>query len=29
MNSPYRIATFYDMTHVADLADFVVEPRQA
>jgi 4-hydroxyacetophenone monooxygenase len=29
VNSPYRNATFYDMTHAADLANFVVEPRQS
>jgi len=29
VNSPYRNATFYDMTRAADLGDFVVEPRQS
>ena len=29
VNSPYRNATFYDMTRTANLEDFVVEPRQA
>jgi 4-hydroxyacetophenone monooxygenase len=27
VNSPYRNATFYDMTRAADLNDFIVEPR--
>ena len=27
VNSPYRNATFYDMTRAADLGDFIVEPR--
>jgi 4-hydroxyacetophenone monooxygenase len=27
VNSPYRNATFYDMTRTANLDDFVVEPR--
>jgi len=26
VNSPYRNATFYDMTRAADLGDFIVEP---
>ena len=29
VNSPYRNATYYDMTHTADLADFIVEPRHS
>jgi 4-hydroxyacetophenone monooxygenase len=29
VNSPYRNATFYDMTREADLSDFVVEPRES
>ena len=29
VNSPYRNATFYDMTHAADLDDFIVEPRHS
>jgi 4-hydroxyacetophenone monooxygenase len=29
VNSPYRNATYYDMTHTANLADFVVEPRHS
>ena len=29
VNSPYRNATFYDMTREADLAEFVVEPRES
>jgi 4-hydroxyacetophenone monooxygenase len=29
VNSPYRNATFYDMTRAADLGDFVVEPRHS
>ena len=29
VNSPYRNATFYDMTQAADLGDFVIEPRHA
>ena len=29
VNSPYRNATFYEMTRAADLGDFVVEPRQS
>jgi len=27
VNSPYRNATFYDMTREADLGDFIVESR--
>jgi len=27
VNAPYRNATFYDMTRVANLGDFIVEPR--
>lgn len=29
VNSPYRNATFYEMTRAANLSDFSVEPRQA
>jgi 4-hydroxyacetophenone monooxygenase len=29
VNSPYRNATFYEMTCAADLGDFIVEPRHA
>jgi 4-hydroxyacetophenone monooxygenase len=29
VNSPYRNATFYDMTRAADLDDFIVEPRRS
>ncbi|MGO9265878.1 MAG: flavin-containing monooxygenase [Candidatus Binataceae bacterium] len=29
VNSPYRNATFYDMTRAADLDDFIVEPRNS
>ena len=29
VNSPYRNAVFYDMTHAADLGDFIVEPRHS
>jgi 4-hydroxyacetophenone monooxygenase len=29
VNSPYRNATYYEMTRAANLADFVVEPRQS
>ena len=29
VNSPYRNATFYDMTREADLDDFVVEPHES
>jgi 4-hydroxyacetophenone monooxygenase len=29
VNSPYRNATFYDMTRTANLGDFIVEPRQS
>ncbi|MBI3801039.1 MAG: FAD-dependent oxidoreductase [Deltaproteobacteria bacterium] len=29
VNSPYRNATFYEMTRAADLGDFMVEPRQS
>ena len=29
VNSPYRNTTFYEMTRVADLDDFLVEPRQS
>jgi 4-hydroxyacetophenone monooxygenase len=29
VNSPYRNATFYDMTREADLGDFIVEPRNS
>lgn len=29
VNSPYRNATFYDMTRAADLGDFIVEPRHS
>lgn len=28
VNSPYRNATFYEMTREANIADFIVEPRQ-
>jgi 4-hydroxyacetophenone monooxygenase len=27
VNSPYRNATFYEMTRAANLGDFIVEPR--
>ena len=29
VNSPYRNATFYEMTREANLTDFNVEPRQS
>jgi 4-hydroxyacetophenone monooxygenase len=29
VNSPYRNATFYDMTREADLDEFIVEPRES
>lgn len=29
VNSPYRNATFYDMTREADLSEFIVEPRES
>jgi len=29
VNSPYRNATFYDMTRAANLGDFIVEPRHS
>ena len=29
VNSPYRNATFYDMTYTADLDEFIVEPRES
>ena len=29
VNSPYRNATYYDMTRTANLTDFVVEPRHS
>ncbi len=29
VNSPYRNATFYEMTRAANLEDFIVEPRQS
>ncbi len=29
VNGPYRNATFYEMTRVADLDDFIVEPRHS
>jgi 4-hydroxyacetophenone monooxygenase len=29
VNSPYRNATFYDMTREADLGEFIVEPRES
>ena len=29
VNSPYRNATFYDMTREANLEEYIVEPRES